>query len=41
MVGSAATRNRVVDEPQAELAPWVDSHGLRIATEVNTGLARR
>ncbi len=46
MIGSTGTHpsdgeRRVAADLEAELAPWVDADGLRIATEVNTGVATR
>ncbi|HEV8565034.1 MAG TPA: methyltransferase domain-containing protein [Actinomycetota bacterium] len=46
-VGSATTQlsegdwRQVVADVESDLAPWVDSDGLRIVTEANTGVARR
>lgn len=46
-VGSATTRlsdedwRQVAADLESDLAPWVDSDGLRVVTEANTGVARR
>jgi SAM-dependent methyltransferase len=37
----ADDKRRVVADLEVALAPWVDAHGLRVATEANTGVASR
>jgi SAM-dependent methyltransferase len=41
MLMSGDDQRRVVADLETELAPWVDADGLRIATEINTGVASR